>query len=48
MLPVFEGAYSQDGDQLFTWADSNRTRGNGFKLKEGGFGLNVRTKFFIQ
>lgn len=48
MLPVFEGAYSQDGDQLFTWADSNNTKGNGLKLEEGRFQLDVRDNFFIQ
>ena len=28
-----KGAYKQEGDLLFTWSDSDRTRGNGFKLK---------------
>ena len=28
------GAYEQKGDQLFTQSNSDRTRRNGFKLKE--------------
>ena len=38
----WKGAYKQEVDQLFTPTDSDRTRGNGFKLKEGRFRLDIR------
>ena len=41
-----KGAYKQEGSQLFTRVDNGRTRGNGFKLKEGRFRLDVRGRFF--
>ena len=41
-----KGAYKQEGSQLFTRVGNGRTRGNGFKLKEGRFGLDISWKFF--
>ncbi|GAB0209403.1 hypothetical protein GRJ2_003406000 [Grus japonensis] len=41
-----KGAYRKAGEGLFIRECSDRTRGNGLKLKEGRFRLDVRKKFF--
>jgi len=41
-----KGAYKKAREGLFTRACSDRTKGTGFKLKEGRFRLDMEKKFF--
>ena len=43
-----KGACKQKREQFFIWSNSERTKGNGFKLKEGRFRLDVRKKISTQ
>jgi len=40
-----KGACRKDGEDLFSRACCDRTRSNGFKIKEGRFRLDTRKKF---
>jgi len=41
-----KGSYQKDGDNLLSRACCNRTKGDGFKLKEGRFRLNIKKRSF--
>jgi len=41
-------AYRQEGGGLFTWSEGDRTRENGFKVKERRLRLDIWWKFFTQ
>ena len=44
---LIKGASRKGGEELFIKACTDRTRGNGFKLEEGRFRVDIRKKFFI-
>ena len=41
-------ACKRERDQHFIWSSGDKTRGNGFEVKEGKFRMGVRQKFFTQ
>ena len=48
VFQYLKGAYKQEREWLFMRVDSDRTRRNGLKLRQGRFRLDIRRKFVTQ